>query len=74
MDKRVIARSQYYGIKRARQGFAPNTIPHTYSSNYSDGCHIRGCHSLPGGLASLDSPIQTSWGSLDRTGPEMRWK
>ena len=33
MDKRVIARSQYYNIKRARWGFAPNTVPHTYSSN-----------------------------------------
>lgn len=26
------------------------------------------------GLASLDFPIQTSWGSLPKTGPEIRWK
>lgn len=25
-------------------------------------------------LALLDFPIQTSWGSLPKTGPEIRWK
>lgn len=65
---RVEAGSQVYSRKRANW-ICPQYRPPTTTAQT-----LPGDVSFLEGLASLDFPIQTSWGSLPKTGPEIRWK
>lgn len=68
MHGRVEAGSQVYSRKRANW-ICPQYRPPTTTAQT-----LPGDVSFLEGLASLDFPIQTSWGSLPKTGPEIRWK